>query len=512
MGRALVRRAPPARLQPAVPAARRAARAAAAGALLRARLDGPVRAARSSPALRRARALGRRLRSRSRRSATSGSGGWRSRWAWRSRSAAALALRARASRSPAALLAALCAAASPVAGVLLGLAAADGGGRPALAAARCWCWPAGGGRRAAAGGAVPRRRLRAVPAPLVRGDGRASSPRSWRRCRAAERAAAHRRRASTCSRACCACSCTRRSGSNIERYGVLLAGRCCCARWPREPRRGTAGARPRSACAGALALCRDRHAGCCGGPVRETRGGGGQPGDERRLLRAASSASSTGSRGPGAGRGAADALALGGGAARAAACRWRAAGRSSWTSRYDGVLLASGSTPRAYRAGCDARGGRLRRAAGRAARSLERARGPADPRRACRTCARCSERRTGACSAVLGATPLASGPGRLTDARPRPFALQRARRRDASWCACTSPATGRCGAGDACVGARPRKASRRCSARGARARSSVAARFSLARALGLGGALLPVPARGGLSAERARTGRCSPVR
>ena len=174
VGRQLVRGAPPARATACC--SRRSARwlgLRAVGRAVRAGLDGAVRGAGGRRVRPRARA-GARSRSRSRRSATSGSGGWPSRSAWRSRSAPCsrcgagirLPLRLRWPRWRR--------RASPVAGLLLGLAARDRDDRGALAACRCSCWRLpGGGRRAAARDAVPGRRLRAVPDPLLRRDRRA---------------------------------------------------------------------------------------------------------------------------------------------------------------------------------------------------------------------------------------------------------------------------------------------------------------------------------------------------
>ncbi len=92
-------------------------------------------------------------------------------------------------------------------------------------------------------------------------------------------------------------------GSNVERYGVLLAAPLLLA------------SRPRPGAAGALALDRDRGVGAVGAGAGNV-GGRRQPGDERRLLHAARAVPGRGA-GTGADRGSADALALGGGAARA---------------------------------------------------------------------------------------------------------------------------------------------------------------------------------------------------
>ncbi len=156
---------------------------------------------------------------------------------------------------------------------------------------------------------------------------------------------------STSQPACSACSCTRRSGSNIERYGVLLGAPLLLCALLRE--RPDGARRAGIGLLGALALAA-LGTWVLWGPVRETAAVDGTPATsaayyvpvERFLERAR--------RPPGPGRGAADALALGGGDARADGCRSRGAGRSSSTSRYDGVLLAGDLTARtATRHGCD---------------------------------------------------------------------------------------------------------------------------------------------------------------
>ncbi len=103
-------------------------------------------------------------------------------------------------------------------------------------------------------------------------------------------------------------------GSNIERFGVLLAGPLLlCALLGERPPRGPG-----------LRSCADRGARAVfGGRVDDVGAGarerrrGGESGHERRLLRPAGAASSPSPARPGAGRGAADAHALGGRAARA---------------------------------------------------------------------------------------------------------------------------------------------------------------------------------------------------
>ena len=194
----------------------------------------------------------------------------------------------------AAVLAALCAAASPVAGVLLGLAAPVGGARAALAAAllvlagrrRWWCWRS---RRCSPKAAMSRTR----------------SCRSRRRCGgarvpvgAAAPARLLRIGAGVYLLACVACLAVRSPmGSNVERYAVLLAGPLllCARSLPAARRVGVVAARGRRAAgragsalrltpAGVLALVCDRGVGGVGTGARDT-GGRGQRSDERLLLR-----------------------------------------------------------------------------------------------------------------------------------------------------------------------------------------------------------------------------------
>ena len=284
---------------------------------------------------------------------------------------------ARARAAGAAVLAALCAAASPVAGA----AAGAGGSDVRSHRARRARWlvlaaPAAVVVLALAalfpeGGFEPYPVLSFAATIARRGGVPVGAA-------AARAAAAHRGAASICWPAWLSCWCTRRWAATSSATACCWRGHCCCARCSRSraARRVPVSARSgRWRCA--LALCVIGGVGRVGAGARDA-GGRGQRIDERRLLRArrALPGARSAAGGAGARRGAAHALALGGGAARADACRSRAAGRSSWTRRYDDVLLAHGLTPAALRALAARAGRRLRGAAGHAARSLERPGGP----------------------------------------------------------------------------------------------------------------------------------------
>ncbi len=245
--------------------------------------------------------------------------------------------RARGARSRRALLAALCAAASPVAGALLALGALTLRARPARAAGAARARRARGGCRARACAAVSRRRLRAVSDPLVPRDGAG-------RARVPVGAAAGRSRCCAsvrrciCSRACCAFSSTRRWAATSSATACCSPARCCCALL--EPR-AERGRRCRAV------RWRRAVVGRCGGRcARRSR----SPAANRRaplttLPSKRFLAATHAARAPG---GAADALALGGRAARADGLARARAGRSSSTSAIDGVLLAHGLTAAVY--------------------------------------------------------------------------------------------------------------------------------------------------------------------
>ncbi len=155
------------------------------------------------------------------------------------------------------------------------------------------------------------------PFPLlpVRRDGRSSRWRSCGRCPPGQRLL--RVGGLVYLAACALCLAVRTPmGSNIERYGVLLAGpllACALSAGGSAQRR-----RPTTA-AGVLALCAIA-VWVAWGPVRETLAVAGNESTERLLLRAGRAlpgACRGGALAAGARRGAADALALGGGAARA---------------------------------------------------------------------------------------------------------------------------------------------------------------------------------------------------
>ena len=195
--------------------------------------------------------------------------------------AAALAY-ARRHRGLAALLCALCAAASPVAGLALGIAAVT----VALARREPWALLS----LAAPGAAIVLAMALffpeggSEPFPLVSfAVLRRCCSRSCGRCRRGS-GCCESARSSTWPRACCSCCCDTPVGSNVERYGVLLAGAAAAVRAARARRARRGLCSPASA-------CRERWPSCAigawvlWGPVRETKAVARQPGDERRLLR-----------------------------------------------------------------------------------------------------------------------------------------------------------------------------------------------------------------------------------
>ena len=235
--------------------------------------------------------------------------------------AAMLAL-ARERLGAAVALAALCAAASPVAALLLALAGltqslASGQRRGALALAA----PAAGVALLLSlmfgdGGAEPYPATSFAATMLVIGAFLLALPPGARALRIG---------ALAYLAACVAClAVANPMGSNVERYAVLLAGPLLvCAQLqagggaPQTAGRmgeGGAARRPWPVVALALAVI---GAWVVWGPARETLAVAGDRLDERRLLRARAALPRRPNLGPGAHRGAAHALALGGGAARA---------------------------------------------------------------------------------------------------------------------------------------------------------------------------------------------------
>ena len=199
--------------------------------------------------------------------------------------------------------------------------------------------------------AVPGRRLRAVSADVVRRDGV--------RGRAVPVGAAARRSgccasgpACTCWPVSCACWCTRRWAATSSATGCCWRGRCCCARCCAAPLRREAartrggGSAPGGARCGASRACIALWD-AVGAGARDDRGCG------QRLRRARPTTLPvehflTAPRArPGAGRGAADALALGGGAARAERVAGARVGEAA-RQRYDRVLLAPGLSAAGY--------------------------------------------------------------------------------------------------------------------------------------------------------------------
>ncbi len=169
-------------------------------------------------------------------------------------------------------------------------------------------------------------------------------------------------------------------GSNIERYGVLLgAPLLLCALLRDRPGEGRAGI----GLAGALALA------AIGtwvlwGPVRETSSGGRNPCHRQRVLPAARALPRRARRGSDPDRGAAHALALGGGdarPARGAGTRLGEAARQPLRRRAARERRRRARLPRM----AGPRGGLIRRAARRPARSVQCRRGPSDPLGDCRT-------------------------------------------------------------------------------------------------------------------------------
>ena len=138
-------------------------------------------------------------------------------------------------------------------------------------------------------------------------------------------------------------------------------GRCCCAAHLARAAAATLAARSIPALALALALTW-----VVWGPVRETRRGRGQPGDERLLLRAGGALPRGPAGRPGPRGGAAHALALGG----RRCSRPRVSLARGWEkqldTRFDGALLSPSLDARSYEQWLRRAGGRLRRAARRA--------------------------------------------------------------------------------------------------------------------------------------------------
>ena len=242
--------------------------------------------------------------------------------------ACAYCARARTAARAAALLAGVCAAASPVAGVLLvlagltlraGAARPDGPARgraPGRAGHRCRC-----GLLFAEGGYEPYPVDSFAATAVVVGAFLWALPRG-------ERNRVLRVGAVVYLLACLLCLIVHTPmGSNIERYGVLLAGPlllCALAGEAGGGSRATgesaAKSRRRSASHGRRRGWRScaAVAWIVWGPVRETAAVAGSRIDAGGLLRARASGSwSRRGAGRGAGGGAAHALALGGGAARA---------------------------------------------------------------------------------------------------------------------------------------------------------------------------------------------------
>ena len=284
----------------------------------------------------------------------------------------------------------------------------------------------------------------------------------------------------TCSAACCAS----RAHADGQQHRALrgAAGRAAaavCARRslgaPRGRARGGDRAMTPGAALGALALCIFARVGAVGAGARDARGGG-QRIDERLLLRAGRALPR---HAPGAPVRVEVPLTR---------SHWEAALLAPTVSlargwekqldkRYDRVLLAPGLTAAAYRALAARAGGHLRRAAGRAARPLERSGGPPDPRRPALPARGVREPALADLRRALAPTPLRAGPGRLTALGHDSFALRarlagklpRARALHPLLYAHRGRRLRRAGAGGLDVGDRPR-------ARGARRRRALLAR------------------------------------
>ena len=364
------------------------------------------------------------------------------------------------------------AAASPVAGLLLGLARCDGRARDALAARPARARGAGrGGRGCRSRCCSPKAatsRSRSAPSPR---PSRVTA-RSCGRCRASERLL--RIGALVYLVACVLCLLVHSPvGSNIERYGVLLGGAAAAVRAGRSERaRAAHGARRAPGgrgdrCAGAGG---DRAPGCCGARCARRAAVDGSPATSAAYYRPLERFLAG----------------LGGGPVRVEVpltrSHWEAAllaphvalargWEKQLDSRYDGLLLRRRLSASSYRDWLRPRGGRLRRAAGRRARPLERARGPPDRVRAALPAAGLREQPL-ARLPRRGAAPLAVRARAADRARPRhlrarrvgrgpiPRAralqplLERARRRARAWGAaakasprCRARAPGRSGRG-----------------------------------------------------------------
>ena len=375
LGRALVRRARPARLQPAI---------SALASLLGLRtIAGSVAAGIGGAVQRLLSVYGRAARWAAVGSRRGGRGRWIGRLAFALGVAFALGavlalVHARAGGRPCSRR---LSAASPAAGALLALAALTDAvsvraRRPLL------FWGPGGRGRRVAGAAVPRRRLRALPAALVprHGPGRrhvplALPPGSGRYAPGGRLPARLPRMP---------CRSARRWAATSSATGCCWPGRCCCVRSPRglsaEQRRGARGQRPRRARtpavgtpgltpAAAVALC--AWAVWVGwGPVRETVAVAGSESTSAAYYAPVERFLASPRGDPCGWRYRSRARA---GRPRCSRRRSRspAAGRSSSMPLRRGPALARadgrGLSPLAARAG-----GRLRRAARRRARSLQR--------------------------------------------------------------------------------------------------------------------------------------------
>ncbi len=309
VGRQLVRRPSHAGIQPALPGARQRDRAARRRGALRARLDGPVRLA-GRRRVRPRGALGRgRLRARRRRRHLAGAARLRPRRGARARRGAGAPARAPVPRGRARR--------ARCGGEPGGRAAArprrrHRGDRPALAAGAPRPGRARRRRGPAAGAVVPGRRLRAVPGPLLRGDGGRDRRVRGRAPRRGAVAARGRRRLPGGLPSVPA----RPLADRLEHRALWRASRRAAAavRAAARPSGGREAGRDRPR---RRARARgDRNLGPVGPGARNGRGGR-NPRDQRRLLPPAGALPGRARRASGPDRGAAHALALGGGDAGA---------------------------------------------------------------------------------------------------------------------------------------------------------------------------------------------------
>ena len=441
VGRALVRRPLPARLQPAVPAARRRCSASAALGVDRgARLERAVRADRRRARTARGARWGRVL------FALAAAGDiWIGRVTFALGVTFALAAVLALMRTRAAARGVLSRCCAPPRAPWRGCCSRSPRSRHALASARCGrslvlALPPAAGARARC--AVPRGRLGAVPAALVHRDARSWCSRSCGRSRA--RSGCCESAAScTCSCACCASWCTRRWAATWSATGCCSRARCCCAVLSgRDPRGRLARREPDRARSRWAWRLRRAPSGCCGAPCARRGAVAGSAATQRLLLRAPRALPAGLPRGP----------------VRVEVpltrSHWEAAllapsvslargWEKQLETRYDQRPALARAERRLVSAMAALAGGRLRGAAGRPARRLERAGGSADRARACRTCAKRSAAPTGGSSAVLGAHAAALGPGQADSARPRRVRARGATVPAASSCACATRRTGR---------------------------------------------------------------------